>query len=58
MERVRSVEFCKENGAVDPTTVECCPNVDLMTQKTLLTVSRIRWRGFTWREIPARAGWR
>ena len=24
------VEFCKENGASDPTTVECCPNVDLM----------------------------
>ena len=22
------VEFCKENRAVDPTTVECCPNVD------------------------------
>ena len=24
------VESCKENGASDPTTVECCPNVDLM----------------------------
>ena len=22
-------EFCKENGASDPTTVECCPKVDL-----------------------------
>ena len=24
------VKFCKENGTSDPTTVECCPNVDLM----------------------------
>ena len=27
------VEFCKKNGAFDPTTMGCCPNVGLMAQK-------------------------
>ena len=27
----------EKNGALDPTTVECCPNVDLMTRKALKT---------------------
>ena len=31
------VEFCKENGAFEPTSVECCPNVDLMARKALRT---------------------
>ena len=26
------VEFCRENGASDPTTVECYPNVDVMAR--------------------------
>ena len=34
------VEFCKENEAVDPTTVECCANVDLMALKAPRRVSR------------------
>jgi len=27
------VEFCKKNGAFDPKTMGCCPNVGLMAQK-------------------------
>ena len=27
------VEFCKENRAVDPTAVKCCPNVDLTVSR-------------------------
>jgi isocitrate dehydrogenase len=27
------VDFCKENGAFDPKTMGCCPNVGLMAQK-------------------------
>ena len=35
------VDSCKENGAFGPTTMGCCPNVDLMAQKALWNVS---WR--------------
>merc|ERR1719359_407666 len=27
------VDFCKKNGAFDPKTMGCCPNVGLMAQK-------------------------
>ena len=35
-----SVEFCKENGAVGPTTVECCADVDVMALTAPRRVSR------------------
>ena len=37
--------FCKENGGFNPTTMGCCPNVDLMALKALRTASRRSWRG-------------
>ena len=33
------VTFFEKDGAFDPTTVGCCPNVDLMAPKALWNVS-------------------
>ena len=33
------VKFCEKDGAFDPTTVGCCPNVDLMASQALWNVS-------------------
>ena len=33
------VKFCENDGSFDPTTVGCCPNVDLMASKALWNVS-------------------
>ena len=47
------MDFGRKNGAFDPTTAECCPNVDFVARKALRTEKSVSAL-MAW---PSREGW-